>query len=89
MAKCDRALRSANHLFVNIEQLHGFLVVWVLFQRPLEGRQCGHVIRFFIVRNPKLVRGEGRYTDDLNLPNQAYCVMVRSQVANPRATASR
>src|SRR5262249_36624841 len=29
--------------------------------------------------DPKLLRGEGRYTDDLQLPNQAYCVMVRSR----------
>jgi carbon-monoxide dehydrogenase large subunit len=32
--------------------------------------------------DPTLLRGEGRYTDDLTLPNQAYCVMVRSQVAH-------
>jgi carbon-monoxide dehydrogenase large subunit len=32
--------------------------------------------------DPTLLRGEGRYTDDLNLPNQAYCVMVRSQMAH-------
>ncbi|MGE0580424.1 MAG: xanthine dehydrogenase family protein molybdopterin-binding subunit [Geminicoccaceae bacterium] len=32
--------------------------------------------------DPTLLRGQGRYTDDLNLPNQAYCVMVRSQVAH-------
>ncbi len=32
--------------------------------------------------DPTLLRGEGRYTDDMNLPNQAWCVMVRSQVAH-------
>ncbi len=32
--------------------------------------------------DPTLLRGEGRYTDDMNLPNQAHCVMVRSQVAH-------
>jgi carbon-monoxide dehydrogenase large subunit len=32
--------------------------------------------------DPTLLRGEGRYTDDLNLPNQAYCMMVRSQLAH-------
>jgi len=32
--------------------------------------------------DPTLLRGEGRYTDDMNLPSQAYCVMVRSQVAH-------
>src|SRR5262245_52067291 len=32
--------------------------------------------------DPTLLRGQGRYTDDMNLPNQAYCVMVRSQVAH-------
>ncbi len=28
--------------------------------------------------DPTLLRGEGRYTDDINLPNQAYAVMLRS-----------
>ena len=32
--------------------------------------------------DPTLLKGEGRYTDDVSLPNQAYCVMVRSQVAH-------
>ncbi len=32
--------------------------------------------------DPKLLRGEGRYTDDLQLPGQAYCVMVRSRYAH-------
>src|SRR5215813_10849644 len=32
--------------------------------------------------DPTLVRGEGRYTDDLRLERQAYCVMVRSRYAH-------
>jgi carbon-monoxide dehydrogenase large subunit len=32
--------------------------------------------------DPTLLRGQGRYTDDINLPNQVWCVMVRSQVAH-------
>jgi carbon-monoxide dehydrogenase large subunit len=32
--------------------------------------------------DPKLVRGEGRYTDDINLPGQFHAVMVRSTVAH-------
>ena len=32
--------------------------------------------------DPKLVRGEGRYTDDIGLPGQAHAVMVRSNVAH-------
>ena len=32
--------------------------------------------------DPTLLKGEGRYSDDVNLENQAYCVMVRSQVAH-------
>ncbi|MBL6616730.1 MAG: xanthine dehydrogenase family protein molybdopterin-binding subunit [Reyranella sp.] len=32
--------------------------------------------------DPTLLRGEGRYTDDLSLPNQVWCYMVRSQVAH-------
>ena len=32
--------------------------------------------------DPKLVRGEGCYTDDLSRPGQAYAVMVRSREAH-------
>jgi len=32
--------------------------------------------------DPKLVRGEGRYTDDISRPRQAYAVMVRSREAH-------
>ncbi len=32
--------------------------------------------------DPALVRGEGRYTDDIGLAGQAYAVMVRSSVAH-------
>jgi aerobic carbon-monoxide dehydrogenase large subunit len=32
--------------------------------------------------DPMLLRGEGRYTDDVNLPGQAYAVMVRSRNAH-------
>src|SRR5277367_2963531 len=32
--------------------------------------------------DPVLVSGKGRFTDDVNLPGQAYCVMVRSHYAH-------
>ena len=32
--------------------------------------------------DPTLLKGEGSYSDDVNLENQAWCVMVRSQVAH-------
>ncbi len=32
--------------------------------------------------DPALLRGEGRYSDDVNLPGQAYAVMVRSRIAH-------
>src|SRR5579864_5515612 len=32
--------------------------------------------------DPKLLRGEGRYADDVNLAGQAYAVMVRSREAH-------
>ncbi len=32
--------------------------------------------------DPTLLRGKGRYTDDINLPGQAYAVMVRSRLAH-------
>jgi aerobic carbon-monoxide dehydrogenase large subunit len=32
--------------------------------------------------DPTLLRGQGRYTDDLNLPGQAYAVIVRSRHAH-------
>ena len=34
------------------------------------------------MEDPKLLRGAGSYTDDLNLAGQAYAVMVRSRVAH-------
>jgi carbon-monoxide dehydrogenase large subunit len=34
------------------------------------------------MEDPKLLRGQGRYTDDINLPNQAYAVIVRSTHAH-------
>jgi carbon-monoxide dehydrogenase large subunit len=32
--------------------------------------------------DPKLLKGEGKYTDDLNLPDQVYAAIVRSPVAH-------
>ena len=32
----------------------------------------------------KLLRGQGRYTDDVNLPNQAYAYILRSTIAHGR-----
>ncbi|MFN3888798.1 MAG: xanthine dehydrogenase family protein molybdopterin-binding subunit [Beijerinckiaceae bacterium] len=32
--------------------------------------------------DPRLLRGEGQYTDDVNRPGQAWCAMVRSPVAH-------
>ena len=37
--------------------------------------------------DPKLLRGEGRYTDDVNLPGQLYAVIVRSRHAHGRILA--
>ena len=34
------------------------------------------------MEDPTLLRGQGRYTDDINLPGQAYAVMVRSRIAH-------
>src|ERR1700683_3862179 len=34
------------------------------------------------VEDPMLLRGKGRYTDDVSLPGQAYAVMGRSQNAH-------
>jgi carbon-monoxide dehydrogenase large subunit len=34
------------------------------------------------LEDPVLLRGLGRYTDDLNLPGQAYAVLVRSRIAH-------
>src|SRR5258707_677444 len=36
--------------------------------------------------DPVLVQGQGHYTDDLNLPGQAYAVFVRSRVGHGRIT---
>lgn len=37
--------------------------------------------------DPRLLAGHGRYSDDLNLPGQAYAVMVRSPHAHARIVA--
>ena len=34
------------------------------------------------MEDPTLLRGRGRYTDDINLPGQAHAVMVRSKHAH-------
>ena len=34
--------------------------------------------------DPQLLRGQGRYTDDINLPNQAYAYILRSTIAHGR-----
>ena len=34
--------------------------------------------------DPTLLRGQGRYTDDINLPNQVYAFILRSTVAHGR-----
>ena len=39
--------------------------------------------------DPMLVRGQGRYTDDVSLPGQAYAVMVRSRNAHGIIRAHR
>ena len=36
--------------------------------------------------DPKLLKGEGKYTDDLNLPDQVYAAIVRSPVAHGTIT---
>ncbi len=37
--------------------------------------------------DPRLLRGQGRYQDDVNLPGQAYAVFVRSPHAHARIRA--
>ena len=39
--------------------------------------------------DPRLLSGKGRYSDDLNLPGQAYAVMVRSPHAHARIVRDR
>ena len=39
--------------------------------------------------DPVLLRGQGRYTDDLSLPGQAWAAMVRSKLAHARIRAIR
>src|SRR5262249_13321128 len=39
------------------------------------------------LEDPRLVRGDGRYSDDVNLPRQAYAAIVRSPHAHARIRA--
>ena len=56
--------------------------------RPQSGRFPRHLrnsasaSRSAAPRIPSLVQGQGRYTDDINLPGQAYAVIVRSSHAH-------
>ena len=36
------------------------------------------------MEDPRLLRGQGRYTDDINLPKQAHAVILRSTHAHGR-----
>ena len=40
--------------------------------------------RVLRTEDPKLLRGEGRFTDDINLPRQAHAFIVRSTIAHGR-----
>jgi carbon-monoxide dehydrogenase large subunit len=53
--------------------------------------QSSHAIGDPVLRKEdnRLLRGQGRYTDDINLPQQAYAVIVRSTVAHGRIRAIR
>ena len=42
----------------------------------------GSVSRCRGAKTRSLLKGQGRYTDDINLPGQAYAVIVRSRVAH-------
>ena len=54
----------------------------------IQGPATAHANKFGIgqpvlrAEDPKLLRGEGRYTDDINLPGQAYAAVVRSRYAH-------
>ena len=39
------------------------------------------------IEDPRLLRGGGRYTDDISLPGQARAVVVRSPHAHARITS--
>jgi len=59
------------------------------FVRALEGGSFSVAANEFGIgqpvrrtEDPKLVRGEGRFTDDVGLPGQAHAVMVRSRNAH-------
>ena len=53
-------------------------------QGPSTARAAKFAIGQPVLRteDPKLLRGEGRYTDDINLPGQAYAAIVRSRHAH-------
>ena len=51
----------------------------------LEKFAVGQSVRRF--EDPHLVQGQGRYSDDVNLPRQAYAVVVRSPHAHARIRA--
>ncbi len=52
---------------------------------PSRGRHVGHSIGR--VEDERLLRGNGRYVDDIDLPRQLHAAFVRSQQANARIKA--
>jgi carbon-monoxide dehydrogenase large subunit len=63
------------HPFMNIQNT----------SNPLTGTAIGDpVLR---TEDPRLLRGQGRYTDDLRLPNEAYAVIIRSTYGHGRIKA--
>ena len=51
---------------------------------PLETQRFGSGASVRRIEDPALVRGEGRYTDDVTLPGQTYLVFLRSDRAHAR-----
>jgi carbon-monoxide dehydrogenase large subunit len=54
---------------------------------PAEAARFGSGASVRRVEDPVLVRGEGRYTDDVTLPGQAYIAFTRSDRAHARIAA--
>ncbi len=51
---------------------------------PLETQRFGSGASVRRIEDPALVRGEGRYTDDVTLPGQSYLAFLRSDRAHAR-----
>ena len=66
---------------IHVRKLVGFMSARIDARSPVAAKvQVGQALPR--KEDPQLLQGQGRYTDDINLPSQAYAAIVRSRYAH-------